>query len=132
MTSAEATDFRLSVLNPGGRDLEQYFDEPIGPTDTGHPPINLHGFAACTGGSFHRKTKNTIEEKRPILLILRGNFRETESALLECRKEKRKVAVALKETGLHQIAEQLGDPVKLARFVRVVAQADGCIATTPE
>ncbi len=132
MTSAEATDFQLCVLNPGGRDLEQYFDEPNGPTDTGHPPINLHGFAACTGGSFHRKTKNAIEEKRPILLVLRGNFRETESALLECKKEERKVAVALKETGLHQIAEQLRDPVKLARFVRVVAQADGCVATTPE
>ena len=132
MASTDAIDFRLSVLNPGGRDLEQYFDEPVGPTDTGHPPTNLHAFAACTRGSFHRATKNAIEEKRPILLILRGNFRATERALAECRKEKRTVAVALKESGLHQIAEQLRDPRKLARFTRVVAQADGCIATTPE
>src|SRR5947207_3072171 len=28
MASTDASDFRLSVLNPGGRDLEQYFDEP--------------------------------------------------------------------------------------------------------
>jgi hypothetical protein len=132
MASSDATDFRLSVLNPGGRDLEQYFDEPVGPADTGHPPINLHAFAACTRGSFHRKTKDAIEEKRPILLILRGNFRASERALVACQKEKRIVAVALKETGLHQIAEQLRDPRKLARFMRVVAQADGCIATTPE
>src|SRR5437016_5188563 len=132
MASTDATDFRLSVLNPGGRDLEQYFDEPVGPTDTGHPPINLHAFAACTRGSFHRTAKNAIEEKRPILLILRGNFRATERALAECQKEKRTVAVALKETGLHQIAEQLCDPRKLARFMRIVAQADGCVATTPE
>src|SRR5437016_13350627 len=132
MASTDATDFRLSVLNPGGRDLEQYFDEPVGPTDTGHPPINLHAFAACTRGSFHRTAKNAIEEKRPILLILRGNFRATERALAECQKEKRTVAVALKETGVHQIAEQLCDPRKLARFMRIVAQADGCVATTPE
>ncbi|MEY2555081.1 MAG: hypothetical protein QOJ36_631 [Verrucomicrobiota bacterium] len=132
MASTDATDFRLSVLNPGGHDLEQYFDEPVGPNDTGHPPINLHAFAACTRGSLHRTTKNAIEEKGPILLILRGNFRATERALVACQKEKRTVAVALKETGLHQIAEQLRDPGRLARFMRVVAQADGCLATTPE
>src|SRR3989454_9266345 len=132
MASTDASDFRLSVLNPGGRDLEQYFDEPVGPTDIGHPPINLHAFAACTRGSFHRATKNAIEEKRPILLLLRGNFRATERALAECQNEKRTVAVALKETGLHQIAEQLREPKKLARFMHIVAQADGCVATTPE
>src|SRR5437016_1101373 len=132
MASTDATDFQLSVLNPGGRDLEQYFDEPVGPGATGHPPINLHAFAACTNGSFHRTTKNAIEEKRPILLLLRGNFRATERALAECQKEKRTVAVALKETGLHQIADQLRDPRKLARFMRIVAQAHGCVATTPE
>src|SRR5438270_10888371 len=132
MASTDAMDFRLSVLNHGGRDLEQYFDQPVGPTDTGHPPIKLHAFAACTGGSFHRATKNAIEEKRPILLVLRGNFRATERALAECKKADRTVAVALKETGLHQIAEQLRDPKKLARFMRIVAAAHGCIATTPE
>lgn len=132
MASTDATNFQLSVLNPGGRDLEQYFDEPIAPGATGHPPINLHAFAACTHGSFHRTTKNAIEEKHPILLLLRGNFRATERALAECQKEKRTVAVALKETGLHQITEQLRDSKKLARFMRIVARADGCVATTPE
>jgi hypothetical protein len=38
----------------------------------------------------------------------------------------------LKETGLHQIAQQLRDPAKLSRFIRIVTQADACIATTPE
>ena len=132
MASTDADNFRLSVLSPGGRDLEQYFDEPIGPDGPGHPPINLHAFAACTNGSFHRKAKNAIEEKRPILLILRGDFRATEHALTECKQAERTVAVALKETGLHQIAEQLRDPKKLGRFLRIVAEADGCIATTPE
>src|SRR4051812_16375911 len=117
MASRDASDFRLCVLNPGGRDLEQYFDEPVGPDAPVHPPTNLHALAACTAGSFHRKTKNALEEKRPILLVLRGNFRATERALAEIRKHKRTVAVALKETGLHQIAEQLRDPKRLARFM---------------
>src|SRR5438270_9341181 len=110
MASSDATEFRLSVLNPGGRDLEQYFDQPARPDAKTHPPVNFHGFAACTRGSVHRVTKNAIEEKQPILLLLRGNFRATERALTECRKANRTVAIALKETGLHQIAERLREP----------------------
>ena len=132
MASTDGSEFRLSVLNPGGRDLEQYFDEPVNPDTATHPPVNFHGFAACTRGSVHRSTKNAIEEKRPILLLLRGNFRATERALVECQKASRTVVVALKETGLYQIAEQLRSPAKLARFVRVLTLANGCLATTPE
>src|SRR5439155_983414 len=33
---------------------------------------------------------------------------------------------------LHQIAQQLRDPAKLSRFMKIVTDADGCIATTPE
>ena len=132
MASSDATEFRLSVLNPGGRDLEQYFDQPTRPDAATHPPVNFHGFAACTRGSVHRATKNAIEEKRPVLLLLRGNFRATERALTECRKANLTVAIALKETGLHQIATQMRDRGRLARFFRTVAAADGCIATTPE
>jgi hypothetical protein len=132
MASSDGSDFRLSVLSPGGRDLEQYFDEPVGPETTTHPPINFHAFAGCTQGSVHRTAKNAIEEKHPVLLLLRGNFRATERALAECQQARRTVAVALKETGLHQIAQQLRDPARFARFLRVVADADGCVATTPE
>ncbi|MBV9619306.1 MAG: hypothetical protein JO201_08835 [Verrucomicrobia bacterium] len=132
MATSDESDFRLSVLNPGGRDLEQYFDEPFGPEAGVHAPTNFHAFAACTRGSVHRTAKNAIEEKGPILLLLRGSFHATERALIECQKAKRTVAVALKETGLHQVAEQLRDPKRLARFLRIVSRADGCIATTPE
>jgi hypothetical protein len=125
------TDFRLSVLNPGGRDPEQYFDQGTGP-DTTHPPINFHAFAGCTCGSFLRDTKNAIGEKAPVLLLLRGNFRAAERALTELKKHGRTVAVSLKETGLHQIADQLRNPGKLSRFLRMAAGADGCLATTPE
>ncbi len=50
----------------------------------------------------------------------------------ELKKHGRVVAVSLKETGLHQIAQQLCDREKLSRFMKIVGQADGCIATTPE
>jgi hypothetical protein len=42
------------------------------------------------------------------------------------------VAVSLKETGLHQIAAQLQNSTRLARFVRIVQKADACLAPTPE
>ncbi len=132
MTSQSADDFRLTVLNPGGRDPEQHFQETIGPGDGEHPPINFHGYAACTRGVFHHDPRRAIAEGAPILLLLRGEFRASERALGELQKQGRTVVVSLKETGLHQIAQQLCDRARLSRFMRILAQADGCIATTPE
>ena len=129
---ANAADFRLSVLNPGGRDLEQYFDDGATVSPRAHPPINFHAFAACTRGAFHRNVKNAIAEKTPLLLLLRGDFKASQHALSECKKQRRIVVVSLKEAGLHQIAEQLSHPAKLSKFLQIVGQAHGCIATTPE
>ena len=132
MAASDAADFRLCVLNPGGRDPEQDFRGGAGPVEQGHPPVNFHGYAACTRGSFHHDTQRAIVEKTPVFLLLRGDFRTSERALNELKKHGRTVAVSLKETGLHQIAQQLCNPAKLARFMKIAAQADGCIATTPE
>lgn len=132
MAATGAAAFKLTVLNPGGRDAEQYFDEAATPDSAGHPPINFHAFAACTGGAFHRETKHAIAEKTPILLLLRGDFKASQRALIECQKEKRIVVVSLKETGLHQIAEQMSDGGRISRFLDIMARADGCLATTPE
>jgi hypothetical protein len=128
----DAPDFRLSVLNPGGRDPEQYFDDSPTLSSRAHPPINFHAFAACTRGVFHRDVKTAIAEKTPVLLLLRGDFKESQRALAECKKGNRIVAVSFKETGLHQIAQQLSHPAKLSRFLQTVAEADGCIGTTSE
>jgi hypothetical protein len=132
MASTDAVDFKLTVLNPGGRDAEQYFDEPLTPESRGHAPVNFHAFAAATGGTFHRDVKPAVAEKTPILLLLRGDFRASQRALTACRKEKRTVVVSLKETGLHQIAQQMSSRGRISRFLDIVAQADGCLATTPE
>jgi hypothetical protein len=132
MTSQAADNFRLTVLNPGGRDREQQFHSLPGPSEGPHPPINFHGFAACTFGAFHHDTPRALGEKTPVLLLLRSDFRASERALAELKREGRRIVVSLKETGLHQIAQQLRDPAKLSRFIKIVTQADGCIATTPE
>ena len=130
MTSQDK-DFRLTVLNPGGRDPEQDFRSVPGPGEGGHPPINFHAFAACTFGAFHREVRRAMTEHTAVLLLLRSDFRASERALRDLKNQGRTVAVSLKETGLHQIAQKLRDPTKLSRFIKIVADADGCIATTP-
>ena len=124
--------FRLTVLNPDGRDPEQDFASAAGPTSAAHAPVNFHAYAACTGGVFHRTADAAIEAGNPVLLLMRGDFRAGERALRALQKEGLRVAVSLKETGLHQIAAQLADGGRLSRFVNIVTSADGCIAPTPE
>ena len=113
MPPTNAENFRLTVLNPGGRDPEQQFHSVPAPGEGAHPPINFHAFAACTLGAFHRDTRRALGERTPVLLLLRSDFRTAERALTELKREGRTVAVSLKETGLHQIAQQLRDPAKL-------------------
>jgi hypothetical protein len=132
MTPQSAEQFRLTVLNPGGRDPEQKFHKLPALGEGAHPPINFHAFAACTLGAFHYNPSRAVAEHTPILLLLRSDFRASERALSELKKQGRTVAVSLKETGLHQIAQQLCNREKLSRFMKILAQADGCIATTPE
>src|SRR5436305_9746858 len=119
MASQGGDDFRLTVLNPAGRDPEQHFQETAAPDGQEHPPINFHGYAACTRGVFHYDTRRAIAEATPVLLLLRGDFRNSERALSELKKNGRLVAVSLKETGLHQIAQQLCDREKLSRFMKI-------------
>jgi len=132
VTSKSVGDFRLTVLNPRGHDPEQEFRDLPAPGEGAHSPINFHAFAACTQGAFHHNTRSAIAENTPVLLLLRGDFRASERALADLKKHGRTVVVSLKETGLHQVAQQLANRARLSRFMKIVAQADGCIATTPE
>ncbi|MDP9003586.1 MAG: hypothetical protein M3N12_02210 [Verrucomicrobiota bacterium] len=132
MSPPDPARFRLTVLNPGGRDPEKHFPDGAGETTQPHQPTNFHAYAACTRGNFQRDVKRAIAEETSVLLLLRGDFIASERALSALQKEGRTVAVSLKETGVHQIADQLREPTRLARFVRIVKKADGCIAPTPE
>jgi hypothetical protein len=126
------SSFRLTVLNPGGRDPAQDFPDGAGETALPHPPMNFHAYAACTRGSFQRETKDALAQDTPVLLLLRGDFAASERALDTLQKAGRFVAVSLKETGLHQIANQLQNSAQLARFVRLLQKANACLAPTPE
>ena len=126
------SNFRLTVLNPGGRDVAQEFPDGAGETALPHPPTNFHAYAACTHGSFQRETKDAAALRTPVSLLLRGDFGVSERALETLQKAGCFVAVSLKETGLHQIADQLQNSARLARFVRLVRKANACLAPTPE
>jgi hypothetical protein len=130
--SGTSSSFRLTVLNPGGRDPAQEFPDGAGETALPHPPTNFHAYAACTRGSFQRETKEALAQSSPVLLLLRGDFAAAERALAALQQAGRFVAVSLKETGLHQIANQLNNSGRLRRFVRIVKKADACLAPTPE
>lgn len=132
MSADDAAKFKLTLLSPGGPDRAQYFDALPDPDSPAHPPVNFHALAACTGGSFHREAKQAVADNNPVLLLLRGNFRATERALAELKENRRVVAVSLKETGLHQIAQQLDNVGRSARFYRIVEGVHGWVAVTPE
>jgi len=132
MQAKAQANFRLTVLNPGGRDEAQDFPDGAGESALPHPPTNFHAYAACSRGSFQRETKNALEQQTPVLVLLRGDFGSTERAVDALQAAGRFVAVSLKEIGLHQIADQLQNSVRLARFVRVVKKANACLASTPE
>ncbi len=94
MTLQGGEDFRLTVLNLGGRDPEQQFRGVPAPGEGAHPPINFHAFAACTHGAFHQNPRHAIAENTPVLLLLRGDFRASERALADLKKHGRTVVVS--------------------------------------
>ncbi|HSV63248.1 MAG TPA: hypothetical protein VLH83_07865 [Chthoniobacterales bacterium] len=132
MQAKAPAHFRLTVLNPGGRDEAQEFPDGAGESALPHPPTNFHAYAACSRGSFQRETKSALEQKTPVLVLLRGDFGASERAVDALQAAGIFVAVSLKETGLHQIADQLQNSAWLARFVRLVKKANACLAPTPE
>src|SRR3954464_73294 len=125
------SNFRLTILNPGGRDPAQDFPDGAGETALPHPPTNFHAYAACTGGSFQRETKNALERNTPVVVLLRGDFGSTERAVETLQAAGRFVAVSLKETGLHQIADQLQNSARLLALRPVVVKKDGVLAALP-
>jgi hypothetical protein len=125
---------QLAVLNPGGHDREQAFPKYAGAPDDAapHPPVNYHAYAACTGGTFYREAERIPLSQREVLLVLRRDLKACLRALRQLKNEKRLVAVSLKESGLHQVAQLLGDAENLILFREICGLADGCLASTPD
>jgi hypothetical protein len=125
---------QLAVLNPGGRDREQSFAQGAGAPDDGapHPPVNYHAYAACTCGAFYRDAACIPLSQREVLLVLRRDLKACLKALRQLKGEGRRVAVSLKESGLHQVAKLLGDAENIGFFREICGLADGCLASTPD
>ena len=129
--STTENPLRLAVLNPGGNDAGQAFPDFAGEPDARiHAPVNYHAFAACTAGSFHRDAATIGEGQHNVLLLLRHDLDACFAALQELKRAGKIVAVSLKESGAHQVAEQLGRAENLARFQEICALADGCLSST--
>jgi hypothetical protein len=124
---------KLCVLNPGGNDPEQHFPDFAGaPEETAHPPVNYHGFAACTGGSFYRKASAIPADCKALLVLIRHDLKSARQAVVDLRHEKKIVAIAWKEAGAFQVAAQLDRPAKVRLFREICERCDFAIATTPD
>jgi len=66
MASHGADDFRLTVLNPGGRDREQHFRDAAGPA----AQVNRRSISTVTrpahAAFFHHDTQRAIAEATPV------------------------------------------------------------------
>lgn len=123
----------LAVLNSGGRDRFQAFPDGPGAVDDAiHAPTNFHAYAACVRGVVCRDIREIPSGIQNVLLLLRGDFTDTQRALTALRRSGRRVAIAFKEAGTHQVAASLDDPRKLKRFLEICAAADLALASTPE
>ena len=127
------TRMQLAVLNPGGRDPEQHFADGAGaPDDTTHAPVNYHAYAACTNGAFYDDAARIPESQRAVLLLLRRDLKAALAAIKALKAEGRTVAISWKESGQHQVAQQLDSAVNLALFREICSLADGALSSTPE
>jgi hypothetical protein len=128
-----ATGVQLAVLNPGGRDREQLFPDGAGTPGekVPHPPVNYHAYAACTRGGFYADPARIPVDHPCVLLVLRRDFAACLKALRLLKSKGKKVAVTLKESGLHQVAQVLEEANRLSLFREICATADGCLASTP-
>jgi hypothetical protein len=124
---------QIAVLNPGGNDRTQSFPDGAGTPDAKvHAPVNYHGFAACTGGTFYRKETEIPKEQKDVLVLIRKDLKACARATYDLRRAGKNVVVAVKEAGSHQIAALLNGRGRLQLFQEICARAYGAIATTPD
>lgn len=124
---------KLAVLNPGGNDPELAFPDFAGaPSEKDHAPVNFHGFAACTGGSFHRRDDRIPSDTGNVLVLIRRDLKAARQALIELRRAGKTVLVSFKETGAAQIASLMDSSSRLKLVREICRRADGALAATPD
>jgi hypothetical protein len=125
---------KLAVLNPGGRDPEQHFPDGAGaPDERVHAPVNFHGYAACTSGTFCRRDDALPAEAEGVLLLVRQDLKSARQAIIEIRARRRlPIVISLKECGLSQFAATFAKASRVRLFQEICARADAALATTEE
>jgi hypothetical protein len=125
----------LAVLNPQGRDPDQSFAEAARgkapPENQLHPPINYHGYAACSAGGFYRRVESAAQH-RNVLLLLRRDLGKATRALRILKSYGCFVAIAFKEAGAFQVGTNLARSGQYEMFRRLGAEADLCLSSTPD
>lgn len=126
--------FRLAVINPGGADPDQDFSSgPSDPGAPGHPPINYHAYAACTGGVFLRDESRVPENASASLVVLRPkHLSRALKAILALKERGARVFVTLKESGLAQVCGALSDRKRWDIFRAIAKGADGFVSSTAD
>ncbi|MFV0416475.1 MAG: hypothetical protein ACK5NG_08940 [Chthoniobacterales bacterium] len=124
---------KIAVLNPNGKDACQSFEKGIGkPGDPGHPPLNYHAYAACTGGIFCQDVKSLPPDTDAVILLLRRRIRPALKAAEFLTKSKLPFWISWKESGLHQVSSALNDTQVLNGFLELAKKANGFISSTPD
>ena len=124
---------QLAVLNPGGKDPDQPFPDFAGaPSDSAHPPVNFHGYAACVSGGFFRSDESIPAEVKNVIMLMRGNLKSCRQPLIEFRRAKKTTVVTFKESGLQQVGATLTDPARLQLFQEICGQSAGAITPVEE
>jgi hypothetical protein len=124
----------FAVLNPAGRDQTRVFPQGAGlPSDSGHPPVNYHGYAACCQGGFYREWEAVPDAVRCVLVLLRKDgLSQALRAVRKLRKRGKRVVISWKESGLPQVARVLAKPSLLQKFRAICGEVDGFISSTTQ
>jgi hypothetical protein len=124
----------FAVLNPGGRDQTRIFPQGAGlPSDSGHPPVNYHAYAACCQGGFFRRWEEVPDAVRRVMVLLRKDgLNQALHVARKLRKRGKHVVISWKESGLHQVAPVLAKPRLHQRFRAVCSEVDGFISSTTD
>lgn len=122
---------RVNVLNAEGRDpLVDYASGPGLPDPRVHPPVNYWAYAAATGGRFCQHLDEVTPDAGIVVVLLRRRNRDALHAVRQLKRDGRRVYVSWKETGAHQIEQQLRWFWERPRLRTIFGLADGAIATT--
>ena len=90
---------------------------------------------SCVRGLYSRclLSENELASRhRNVLLLLRGDLRAARKAFVTLKAKGCVVAIAFKEAGTHQVAQQLSHPKTFSYFGELASNADLCLSSTPD